>query len=141
MAETGYTANEGTPEQLPRGAAEALNENTNVQAPDEIGAQPVQDAPEETTEEEQPLDPEDEAQVAPATAADFNPLHEPGSEDEAFILGPSTRPDESETAGTFPASPISRRLRLLTPVIQKAAMEPGASPELRQLLDYILRNS
>jgi hypothetical protein len=141
MADAGYTANEGTPEQLPRGAAEALNENVNVVPPDELEVQPVADAPGEETEEEEPLDPEDEDGIKPAAAADYTPLYEPASEDESLILGPSTRPDESETAGTAPASPISRRLRLLTPVIQKAAEEPGASPQLKELLEYILRNS
>ena len=141
MADAGYQANEGSPEQLPRGEAAALNENTNIQAPEDIDINAPVDAPggEGAPVEEAPLDPEDLAQLEDADAADLDPLYEPASEDEAWIVGPTTRPDEPETAGTAPVSPISPRLRQQLPVLLRASEEPGASPELQQLVDFILR--
>ena len=141
MAEVEFKANEGSPEQLPRGEAQALNENTNVQPPGEVEA--VEALPEEEPEEEvgATMDPSDEELAGPATDADFNPLYEPATEDEQFILGPTTRPDEAETAGTEPQAPISARLRRLLPVLLKAAEEPGASEELKQLVEMVLRRA
>ena len=142
MADVNYKANEGTPEQLPRGQADALNENTNVQAPDAVDAQPVANAPEEApADQPQELSPEDAAAISDASPQDQTPMYDPVTDDEQFILGPTTRPDESPLAGTEPTSPISPRVRIQLPVLQRAAQDPGASDELKLLVQYLLRNA
>lgn len=149
MAQTDFAANEGSPEQLPRGAAEAVNENTNVQAPEPV-AVPAPEAPAEATgTTETPASggdgtqgPEDGSEdLLPAEAADFEPQFEPASEDEAFITSPTGRPDEAQWVGvqarrTLPGA-VSRHL----PTLQEAAAMPGASPELVSLVQYLLRQA
>lgn len=164
MAEPDYRAGEGTATQLPHGAAQSLEENTNVQAPEtldipqetpiagsESDGEASQDASEgqgtgeaENDQSEGSQDeilPEDAAELEPAGPEDWAPAYEPETEDDAFITGSTTRPDEPATAGTYPVSPISRRVRLQLPVIQRAAEEPGASEELKSLLAFILRRA
>jgi hypothetical protein len=88
--------------------------------------------PAEQPVEEQPL--------AMAVPADYRPLFSPESEDDAFITGPSMRPDEPVTAGipsggaSIPAAVI-RNL----PLLQRAAQEPGADPKLQTLVALVLR--
>lgn len=141
LAEPNYQANEGTPEQLPRGAADALNENTNVVPPDQVEATPVADAPGEEEQSGSPQIDSGEADLEPAGQADYTPLYEPVTEDEQFILGPTMRPDEAQFVGTENPSPISPKVRIQLPILQRAAEEPGASDELKLLVDYLLRNA
>jgi hypothetical protein len=67
-------------------------------------------------------------------------MFEPGSEDEAFLTSPTSRPDEAQTVGiptgasAIPASVI-RNLDML----QRAAAEPDADPQLQTLVRLILR--
>ncbi len=139
MAEVqpGFTANEGSPNQLPRGEATALNEGTNVVAPDPIQAAVSLTAPEGMPAETAPAE---DVPVEPATPQDFLPDYQPQTDEEAFLTGPTMRPDEAQTAGTAPrrglAPVVSRNLSLL----QQAAAGPNASPELRALVQFLLRN-
>jgi hypothetical protein len=123
------------PEQLPQGAVSELNAATpspTELAPEELSVAPG--AQEEAVEE--PL---------PAEAADYEPMFEPGSEDEAFLVSPTTRPDEAQTVGipTGAAAIAPEVIRSLD-TLQRAAEEPGAEepgadPNLQTLVRLILR--
>lgn len=147
MAETDFVASEGSAEQLPRGAATQLNENTNVQPPEPValpetpvegtgatespaGGEPGMEGPEEGSED-----------LLEAENADFEPVYEPEDEDDEFIVGPTGRPGEAQWVGaqsrrTLPAA-VNRHLTTL----QEAAAMPGASPELVALVKYLLRKA
>ena len=130
MADAEFEAGQGSAEQLPQGAATAANEGTNVVAPP---------AP----ETEAPVAPEapPEAEEAPATPADFDPQYLPETDDEAFLAGPTERPDEASWVGAMPQQgqpPIVRRHMTL---LQEAAAAPGASAELQALISYLLRTA
>lgn len=88
---------------------------------------------------QQPQMPEE--QVQPAQAADYEPQFEPMTEDEAFLTGPSTRPDEALTTGTTPQPRVPPHVRKQLPALQAAAQAPGASAELQALVSYLLRSS
>ncbi len=131
--EVQYNESAGTADQLPRGEATKLNEQLpteNPKAPD--GVQAPSDA-------EMAAAGADEAQFKPAAHEDFQPGYEPTSEDDVFITGPSGRPDESQLVGTQSPGPISNRVRNSLPELQKAASEPGASPELIAMVKLLLR--
>ena len=122
--EPGVRANQGTPEQLPKGEAQRLNEETNVEAPEPI-----------ILPEEEPVD------LGLAGPGDFEPVFEPETEDEEFITGPSTRPDEPQYIGSAQSTPISPQVRRMLPVLERAANDPEASQSLKDMVRYILRNS
>lgn len=142
MPETGYVANEGSAEQLPRGEAAALNENTDIQAQEPLDvAPPAEAAPEAAPAEAAPA-PEDGAEdMLPAEAADYEPLYEPQSEDEAFLVGPSARPDEAQWVGATSKRTLPEAVRRHLGPLQEAAAMPGASPELVALVKYLLRQA
>lgn len=133
----GYTANEGSPNQLPRGEATALNEGTNVVAPDPIQAAVALTEPEGMPQE---VAPEDDVPVEPAAPEDFLPDYEPSTEEEAFLTGPTMRPDEAQTAGSAPRRGLAPVVRRNLGILQQAAAGPNASPELRALVQFLLRN-
>ena len=138
MADANFQAGEGGPDQLPRGAAEAANEGTNVVAPDPITA-----AVSLTEEEAMPTEevaPEEDVPVEPASPQDFLPDFEPATEDEEFLTGPTMRPDEAQTVGTTPRRGLAPNVRRNLTLLQQAAASPTASAELRALVQYLLRN-
>lgn len=149
MAETNFTAGEGGPEQLPRGSATELNQNTDVQAPEGLDVAPAPEAapeaaPAETVEEAPDLEMAQEdgsEDLQPAEAADFEPLYEPQSEDEEFLIGPSGRPDEAQWVGANDRRVLPAAVRRHIGPLQEAAAMPGASPELIALVQYLLRMS
>jgi len=123
-------ANQGTPEQLPQGAATELN-NAAEQGR-ALGAQADASAPQAPDQAELP---------APAQAADYEPQFEPSTDDEDFITGPTTRPDESQLVGTTAPQRVPGHVRAQLPALQAAAQAPGASAELQALVSYLLRSS
>lgn len=134
----GFQASEGSPEQLPRGAAAAANEGTNVVAPD-----PIEAAVSLTEEEAMPAPeaaPEEDVPVEPATPQDFLPEFQAETEDEAFLTSPTLRPDEAQTVGTAPQRALAPNVRRNLGLLQQAAASPTASPQLRALVQYLLRN-
>ena len=133
----GYTANEGSPNQLPRGEATDLNEGTNIVAPDPIQAAVSLTAPEGMPE---PAPPEEDVPVEPAAPEDFLPDFEPATEDEAFLTSPTLRPDEAQTVGTTPRRGLAPVVKRNIGLLQQAAALPNASPELRALVQFLLRN-
>lgn len=148
MADANYTANEGSANQLPRGAATELNQNTDIQAPE--GLEVAIEAPSEgtgATESDSGAQggiqgPEDGSEdLQPAEAADFEPLYEPQSEDEEFLIGPSGRPDEAQWVGANDRRVLPAAVRRHIGPLQEAAAMPGASPELIALVQYLLRMS
>jgi hypothetical protein len=116
-------ASEGTSEQLPRGAATAINEATPSETEMQSGQVDVGPLPE------------------PAEAADYEPEFEPATDDEDFITGPSLRPDEDVTVGTILQPRVPSHVRKQLPALQEAASAPGASAELQALVAYLLRMS
>jgi hypothetical protein len=117
-----FQQNAGTPEQLPQGAATQLNE-ANPQPADTAAEQPQADMPE------------------PAQAADYEPEFQPSTDDEDFIVGPTTRPDEDVTTGTDSPQRVPPHVRAQLTALQDAANVPGASAELQALVAYLLRSS
>jgi hypothetical protein len=117
-----FQANQGTPEQLPQGAATQLNE-ANPQPADQGQAT----APAE--------------EIQPAQPADYEPQYQPATDDEEFLTGPTTRPDEDVTAGAVMGDRVPPHVRSQLPALQAAADAPGASAELQALVSYLSRNS
>jgi hypothetical protein len=138
----GFVANEGDPNQLPRGEALTLNENTNVEAPEplDIADQPTEEAPPaEAAPESGPLEGEDD--LGPAGAADFDPLFQPMTDEEEFLTGPTTRPDEAQFVGSGVQRGLPPTVRRRLAQLQEAASDPEASPELRALVAYLIRSA
>ena len=123
----GFEANEGDPNQLPRGAAEAANEGTNVTAQEPL-------AVDTATPAEEDLTPEDLA-----TPADFEPQYVPETDDEEFLAGPTERPDEAQFVGANPPQGQSQTVRRHLSLLQEAASAPGASAQLQALVSYLIR--
>jgi hypothetical protein len=116
----------GTPEQLPQGAAQGLNEGL-AQVPEEGGAPAAAPLEEEVPET--------------ATPADYEPAYQPETDDDAFLTGPTTRPDEPVTAGVNDRADIPASLRRALPLLVDAANTPGASPQLRSLVNFLVREA
>jgi len=135
----GFTANEGDPNQLPRGEALLLNENTNVQAPEplDIADQPTEEAPPEAPAG--PLDGEDD--LSPAGAADFDPLFQPMTDEEEFLTAPTARPGEAQFVGSEVQRGVPANVRRRLEHLQEAASDPDASPQLRALVAYLIRSA
>ena len=131
MAEVnpGFQANEGSPDQLPRGAAEAANAGTDVEAPAPI--ETPAPAPEAAPEAPGPV----------ATPADFEPQYTPETDDDKFLVGPSERPDEASWVGANPPRGQSPAVRRNLNLLQEAASVPGASAELQALVSYLIRTA
>lgn len=140
MADMGYEQGAGTPEQLPQGEATAANENTEVVAPDPIDVETGatdEALPAEEDPEGDVLGPEDVAE-----AGDFDPEgYTPIDEDEEFLVSPTTRPWESQTAGSAYPPPLSDRTKASLEELERAASQPGASPSLIALVRLLLRST
>jgi len=83
-------ASQGTPEQLPQGAAQAVNEATPSATelnPDAETA-PTSGGSEDTSLPEM------------AAPSDYQPMPQSDSENDDFIMSPTTRPQEPVTEGT-----------------------------------------
>lgn len=124
-----FQAGEGTPDQLPRGEATAVNEANTPQAK----------APEAA---KAPME-EDTSEPEMAAPADYEPLHQPEGDDEAFITGPTTRPDESVSTGAFARGPrsLSPRLAAAMPMFADAASLPDAPPQLLTLMALLAQDA
>ncbi len=145
MPESGYQANAGSAEQLPRGAATAANEGVNVEAPAPIEEAPTEaPAPEDQQAVGMDMPMDGEEDLADAAPTDGEPAYEPQSEAEQFITGPSLRPDEGVTAGVT-ALPnenyIPEDLRRAMPSLVAASQQPGASPLMQTIVAWIVREA
>jgi hypothetical protein len=118
------------PDQLPQGAAQELN--ANMPTPTELEPKGLEAPVQEDATQQFP----DEA-----TPADFEPLFEPATDDEMFITGPTTKPDESQLVGTEPVRQLPPVVRRQLPLLQRAAAEPGASADLQVLVRWLLGRS
>lgn len=125
-----FKAQQGTPDQLPRGEAQQLN-------------QPPPEPPAPVVEVQQPA-PTPEPQAALATPADYEPNFVPQTDEEAFITGPTMRPDEPQTAGAFDTrTPPPNDVASWMPLFVEASSYPDAPPQLKSLtalLGYHLNN-
>lgn len=79
---------------------------------------------------------EDTSEPELAQPSDYEPVYTPESDDEQFITGPTTRPDESVSTGAFVRAPmsLSPRLAAAMPTFVAAAELPDAPPQLRLLM-------
>lgn len=126
-ADISMPAEQGTPEQLPQGAATALNEaapTTSVTEP-----APVADAA-------AAAEPTVEPQMA--SPADYEPMYQPDTEEDQFLTGPTMRPEEPQYVGTTPPRGLPPRVRRSLPVLQQLAADPDASPELQALVNLLV---
>lgn len=126
-------AREGTAAQLPRGEASRVN------AEFERAESTAADTEVPAVEYAEP-EVEDDSGL-PAEPADFEPQFEAETEDEDFITGPTSRPDEAQFVGATPTIPLSAAARRAVPILQRAAEEPGASEQLRRLVAYLLKSA
>jgi hypothetical protein len=112
----------GEATQLPQGAATQLN--------DAMAEVPT---PQDDTQLAQ------DSGVELAQPSDYEPQFQADNEDEAFITGPTTRPDEPVTAGIpTGADAIPPDVIRNLPLLQRAAQEPGADPNLQTLVALVL---
>jgi len=121
----------GTPEQLPYGEAAALNETPMGQTAPELGV--PEGAPAAAPAEEEYVD-------DPGQPGDNEPLFEPADEDEDFLTGPTLRPDEPQSILPLAGRQrVPENVRRNLPLIQAAASEPGADPQLTTLVNFLVR--
>ena len=130
---------------LPQGAASALNallpndpgqgETLDVPVP------PAEGAPAEEAAGAEGEAAEEDVPVMLAEPGDFDPDFEPETEDQDFITSPTLRPDEAQTAGTAPRRVIADSVRRQLVSLQAAATEADASPELRTIVAFLLREA
>lgn len=83
------------------------------------------------------------ADLEMAEASDYEPMYVPEDDDDAFITGPTIRPDEPVTMGVTAASPrrLSPDLLRHLPDITAAAAMPGASATLKTVADFLVREA
>jgi hypothetical protein len=114
----------GTPEQLPEGAAQTLNEATP-----KTGRR--------VTPEAAPLE---ETPPEAATPADYEPAYQPDNEEDDFLADSTLYPDESVTTGaTAPAlRPLPPDVVDALPIFHEAAQRPDA-PQALKVLSYLLK--
>lgn len=126
-------ANQGTADQLPPGAAATLNESMPADlAPQELAG------PQNGTSADSGASSEnaDTSLPEPAAPSDYEPIYTPEGDDDAFITGPSTRPNESVTTGAFAGlrPSLSPELAAAVPLFVEAADLPDAPEQLRVLV-------
>ena len=69
------------------------------------------------------------------------------NEDDSLLFGPTTRPNEHVTTGSFPPGkmpPPTRAVTRALPALVRASKDPDASPQLKEmvrLLMYYIENS
>jgi hypothetical protein len=132
MAETQeYQAGFGGPDQLPFGAVSDVN--ASLPNLGRAGG----NIPGALSEAEVA----DRQAVAPAEPSDYEPAYTPETDDDAFITGPTTRPDESQSVGAELTDRLPGHVRTQLPALQRAAAEPGASAQLQALVAYLLRTA
>ena len=121
----------GTAEQLPQGEATALNEAMPTGTELAASGQPEDQVP---TTGAAPA--EDTAEPDFAAQSDYEPQYQPEGEDDDFVTGPTTRPDEPVTTGAFggPRRGLSPDLVAALPVFEEAANLPDAPPQIRILM-------
>jgi len=123
-----YEQAAGTPDQMQQGDATELNAGLPTENPT---------APEAAVEVTQP---EATDELLDAEPTDFEPLYEPASDDETFITGPTTRPDEAQFVGAMDTKTrLTPVIRQQLPALQRAASEPGSSQELQNLVAFLLK--
>lgn len=111
------SANQGTPEALPKGMATDINNAPSGTPP----------------EDPQAVQP----QAQPAVPADYQPKFVPQTEDDNFITGPTTRPDESLIAGGRGNVHLAPEVQAALPAFVEAAQAPDADPRLQALVSLL----
>jgi hypothetical protein len=106
----------------------------NAQLPTQTAMAPQEPAPLAPAPQAQP-----QAQPELAGPADNQPLYQATSEEDAFIIGPTLRPDEPQNAGTAPRTHIPAQVIRDLPLLQRAASEPNADPQLISLVSFLVR--
>jgi len=116
------------PDQLPQGAATDINTAPVGTPPQDVQpAAPAAPAPQ---------------QPQAAIPADFEPKFVPQGDDETYITGPTTRPNESVTAGASSRQRgISASLRRDLPALVHASTQPGAPEQMRFIVDFLIREA
>jgi hypothetical protein len=131
----------GEPTQLEQGAATQLNE-VQSEAQNQLRISDPQHAMATVPSPDQAQDPAQVAQdsgVELAQASDYEPQFQADNEDDAFITGPTTRPNEPVTTGIpTGADSIPAEVLRNLPLLQRAAQEPGADPNLQTLVALVL---
>lgn len=130
MADADIRRRAGTPEQLPKGAAAALNEVLDALPPEQPstpGAQP-EPAP---APAEPGLGP---VETGPRPRLRFQPTNE----DEAFLFAPPDPAELQLAAQAAPAATPPERLRQLLPDLLEAAAHPTAPASLKLLARVLL---
>lgn len=130
---------------LPQGAASEVNANlTETTAPTgESIDVPVPSAAPESGGAEAPAAAEDTSEPELAADTDYEPIYTPEGEDDVFITGPTTRPDENVTTGAFAGGvrPLSPELAAALPTFVEAASMPDAPEQLRALVALLSQAS
>ena len=136
-----HQANFGTPDQLPKGEAQQLSEAVSAipdqQQPD-LADQAAAAVPDTLPPDENATAVDD---TSPATPADHEPIYTPGSDDEDWLTGPTSRPDEAQFVGASQQRIMPANVRSALPFLQRAASDPNASPELQALVATLLREA
>ena len=130
---------------LPEGAAAEVNANLtepSVPTGESIDV-PVPSSGPDSGGAEAPAAEEDTSEPEMALDADYEPLYEPESESDAFVTGPTTRPEESVTTGAFAGTvrPLSPKLSAAMPVFVEAASLPDAPEQLKILVALLSRDA
>ena len=122
-----FQADQGTPDQLPQGAATELNAALPTQGT-VTGSATQKEADAASAQALQP--------IQRATQADYQPQYQPQSEADQTLFDPTTRPDEPLLAGLnqdrMPPPGTS------LPLLLAMANDPNAPPQLQILVDQLL---
>lgn len=124
----------GPGQSLPQGAASEVNANLpteTVSGPGEALAAPAEDQAGA-----------DAGLPEPAQPSDYEPVFQPENDDEDFLTGPTTRPDEPVTTGAFGGGRTALPPDAPTwmPVFVEAAQLPDAPPQLKALVRILTSN-
>lgn len=133
--------NTGTPQQMEKGQAQALNEGIQAAAAAQEATQ-AQAAPQEGSGAaeavEQPPAPETPQDGSTgqrkglAGVSDVLPFN-PQDDDDRFLFGPTERPDEP----VVPMPPVPDDIEDWLPLLRDAALQPGAPRQLHDFLNFV----
>ncbi len=126
-----------TGDQLPKGAASALNQAVDTaqqaQGTQEPGVQPdVTQGSEQNAENAVPT-------LVPRPRQGPIPLQ---NEEDNLLFGPTSRPTEAVTTGNLPNGriPLPPNVNAMIPVLTQAVQDPDAPPQLRGLLQLLMHH-
>lgn len=119
--EVKYKQNAGTPDQRPQGAAGDLNEG--------LAAVPDQEAA---------IVPEEEGELELALPEDNEPVYQPITDEDDFIFGATTRPNEPESFGAVSSRPLRpANVESWLPALDEAASALDAPPQVKALAKLV----